>query len=241
VQRVELGVQRLPRAQHRLDHPLEHRLAGDQLPDPRREAALADGADLEAEVAQQAADAELDIKQLALQELAPGEQGPDLLRRHRLAMDRPVPAHPEQLSDAAGVLAIGFHRHGRERRLDLAGLEQHHVEPGLGQAGMEPLRQRPGLEADPGDRQAEPAAEPGQRLGLAGDLGFPHDPAGRVDHAKAAGFQRDVDADKVLHGRLPLMLGADPLGPRDTIVLGGGRLKRHSRGAGPLRHLVHFQ
>jgi hypothetical protein len=33
------------------------------------------------------------------------------------------------------------------------------------------------------------------------------------------------------------MLGADPLGPRDTIVLGGGRLKRHSRGAGPLRHL----
>ena len=33
------------------------------------------------------------------------------------------------------------------------------------------------------------------------------------------------------------MFGADPLGPRDTIVLGGGRRKRHPRGAGPLRHL----
>ena len=81
---------------------------------------------------------------------------------------------------------------------------------------MQPLAERPSLEPDPHDRQAEPAAEPGQHLGLAGDLGVPHDPAGQVDHAKAAGCQRDVDANKVLHGRLPPMLGADPLGPRDT-------------------------
>jgi hypothetical protein len=95
---------------------------------------------------------------------------------------------------------------------------------------VNPLGQRSGFEPDPRDGQAKLAAEPGQRLGLAGDLGLAHDPAGRVDHAEAALLQRDVDADKMLHGRLPLMLEADPLGPRDTIILEGGRLKCHPRG-----------
>src|SRR4051812_28537869 len=202
----------------------------DQLPDPPLQPALSDRAAPEDAAAQQAADAELDVAQLAQQQSAPGEQGSDLLRRHRLVMHRAIPAHPQQLGDAARVLAVSLHRHGRERRLDLAGLEQHGLEPRSGQARMQPLAERPSLEPDPHDRQAEPAAEPGQHLGLAGDLGFSHDPPGRIDHAKAAGIQRDVDADKVLHGCLPLMLGADPLGPRDTIVLGGGRRKRHPEG-----------
>ena len=128
VQGVVLGPQRLARPQHRLDHPLQHRLAGDQLADPGREPALADLADLQPEAAQDAADAQLDVQQLALQELAPDQQRPDLLRRRRLAVHRPEPAHPQQLGDAARVLAVGLDHHRRERRLHVPGLEQHRLE-----------------------------------------------------------------------------------------------------------------
>ena len=52
VQDLVLGPQRLAGTQHRLDHPLQHRLARDQLTDPSREPALAHLAELEAEPAQ---------------------------------------------------------------------------------------------------------------------------------------------------------------------------------------------
>ena len=61
---------------------------------------------------------------------------------------------------------------------------------------------------------------PTSASGSLGNLGLAHDLAGRVDDADAASFQRDIDPDIVLHGRLPMMLGADLLGPRDIIILG---------------------
>jgi hypothetical protein len=112
-------------------------------------------AELEPEAAQDAPDAELDVQEFALQELAPDQERPDLLRRRRLAVHRPVPAHAQQLGDAARVPAVGLDHHGRERRLDVPGLQQHRLEPGLGKALVEPLRQGPGLEADAGQRQTE--------------------------------------------------------------------------------------
>jgi hypothetical protein len=57
------------------------RLAGRQFPDASHEPALAHRADLEAEAAQDAADAELEVQELALQELAPSQERPGLLRR----------------------------------------------------------------------------------------------------------------------------------------------------------------
>ena len=140
--------------------PLQHRLAGDQLADPRREPALAHLADLQPEAAQNAPDAQLDVQQLALQQLAPDQQRPDLLGWRRLAVHRPEPAHPQQLGDAARVLAVGLDHHRRQRRLHVPGLQQHRLKPGRRQAGMQPLRQRPGLQPDPGHRSAEPAEEP---------------------------------------------------------------------------------
>src|SRR3954466_7847373 len=74
MQPVELDAQRVARPQHRLDHTLQHRLPGDELADPCREPDLARGADLEAEAAEEAPDALLDVQQLALQELAPDEE-----------------------------------------------------------------------------------------------------------------------------------------------------------------------
>jgi hypothetical protein len=159
-------------------------------------------AELEPEAAQDAPDAELDVQEFALQELAPDQERPDLLRRRRLAVHRPVPAHAQQLGDAARVPAVGLDHHGRERRLDVPGLQQHRLEPGLGKALVEPLRQGPGLEADAGQRQTELTEETDERLRLARHLGLAHDPPGAVDHAHAAPLQRHVDPGIVLHGCL---------------------------------------
>src|SRR5436853_5006468 len=50
---------------------------------------------------------------------------------------RSVPAHPQQLGDAARVLAVGLDHHRRERRLDVPGLQQHRLVPGLAEARVE--------------------------------------------------------------------------------------------------------
>jgi hypothetical protein len=228
-QDLVLGPQRVARPQHRLDHPFGHRLPGRRLADPGGGPALADLADLEAEPARDSPDTQLDVQQLALQQLAPDQQGPDLLGRRRLAVHRPVPAHAQQPGDAARVLAVGLHDHGRERRLHVPRLQQRRLEPGAGQAGVQPLRQRPGLQPDPGQRQAEPAEEADERLGLARHLGLAHHPPAGIHHAHAAPFQGDVDPGIGLHGCPSLMPGADPPGPRTLITLGESRPAGHRR------------
>jgi hypothetical protein len=40
-------------------------------------------------------------------------------------MDRPEPAHAQQVGDAAGILAVGLDDHCRQRRLDVPDLKQH--------------------------------------------------------------------------------------------------------------------
>jgi hypothetical protein len=191
-------------------------LAGGELPDPRRELRLADLADLEAEAAQDAADAEFDVPQLGLQQLAPDQERAHLLRAGRLAVHRPEPAHAQQLRDAAGVLAVGLHNHGRKRRLHMPGLKQHGIVACPDQGRVQPLRQGAGLQADARQRQSEVVQEADQRLRLAGHLRLAHDPPRGVHHAHAALFQRHVDPGIMVHGCPSMMLGADHLGPRPS-------------------------
>jgi hypothetical protein len=188
-------------------------MAGGELPDPGREPALADLAHLEAEAAQDAADAELDVPQLGLQQLASDQQRAHLLGIGRLAVHRPEPAHPQQLGDAAGVLAVGLHHHRRQRRLHVPRLQQHRLEARLAQAGVQPLRQGAGFQADPRHLDAEAAEPGGQSLRFARHLGLAHDPPGGVHHAHAAVFQRDVDPGKVLHGCPSMMPRGRPIRP----------------------------
>src|SRR5687768_7120058 len=112
---------------------------------PRGELTLADLADLQAEAAQQTAQAELDIAHLGLKLLASREQRPYFLGRRRLAVNGAEPAHAQQLGDATRIAPVGFDDHGRESRLHVTGLQQYNLEPGLHKAGMQPLRQRTGL------------------------------------------------------------------------------------------------
>ena len=57
--------------------------------------------------------------------------------------------HGEELCDAARVATIGLDRHRRKRGFHIPGFQQNRFEAALGQAGMQPLRQRPGLNTDP--------------------------------------------------------------------------------------------
>jgi hypothetical protein len=104
-------------------------------------------------------------------------------------MHRPEPPHPQQLRDAARILAVSLVHHGRQRCLHVPRLEQHHLKPGRDQASVQPLRQRARLQADPRHANLQTAEEPDQGLRLAGHLRLAHDPAGAIHHAHAALFQ----------------------------------------------------
>jgi hypothetical protein len=147
----------------------------------------------------------------------------------KCGLHRPKPTHAQQLRDATGVLAVGLDRHRRQRRLHMPGFQQHRLEACLAQASVQPLRQRTGLQPDPRHLQAKLAKPANQRLRLTRHLRLAHDPAGGIDHAHTAVFQRDVDPSIVLHGCPSMMPGADPFGPRFT--------HHHSEGQPPFRLL----
>jgi hypothetical protein len=214
MQLAELHSQCLVGLQHGLRDALQHGMTCHQGAHPRRKLPFADLAHLEPEAAQKTPQAELHVAHFGLQLLARDQERPNLLGGRRLAVHRSEPAHAQQLGDAAGVLAVGLDDHRRERRLHVAGLEQHRLKTGFDQSGLEPLRQRPGFQADAHQRQSEAPQKGDQRRGLAGDLGLAHDPAGGVDHAHAALFQRHVNPGIVIHGCPSLCLGpitSDPV------------------------------
>src|SRR5438309_497641 len=70
---LELALQRGPGSKHCIDYSLEDRVAIDQLTDARVEPTAADGTNLQAEAAEHAADAALDVEQLGLDQLARSE------------------------------------------------------------------------------------------------------------------------------------------------------------------------
>ena len=193
-------------------------VAGDQLADPGREPALADLADLQPEAAQDAADAQLDVPQLALQQLAPDQQRPHLLGvgGDLRCTGRNQPIRSSWAMPRASLRSV-LTTIADSAALTCRVSSSTASKPGPGQAGVQPLRQRAGLQPDPGHRQAEPAEE--QATSASGSLATFASrtirPVG-VDHAHAAPFQRHVDPGIVLHGCPSMMPGADPFGPRYT-------------------------
>jgi hypothetical protein len=181
---------------------------------------LAHPTDLQPEAAQDPAQAVLHVPQLLDEQLAGREQGPDLLCEQSLGVHGPEPAQAHQVRDPARVVPVRLVRHRRKGRPDVPGLDQHGRQARRAQPGVQPLRQRPGLEPDPLERQAGATQEGRERLRLAVRLALAHDLARPVDHAHAARLQRNVDPGEVPHGRPSAMPGADQLGPRP----------RHQRG-----------
>ena len=82
----------------------------------------------------------------------------------------------------------------------MPGLQQHNLEPGLHKAGMQPLRERTGLQADAGQWHVQAGEKGGQRFRLAGDFGLANNLSRGIEDADAAEFQRHVDSDIMGHG-----------------------------------------
>ena len=100
-------------------------------------------------------------------------------------MDRAELTHPVELCDPARVLGVRLHRHCRQSRLDVAGLQKNRLETGLHQRREQPLRQWAGSNPDACDRNAEPLEKQNQRVWVALNLRLLHDCTLRVDNANA--------------------------------------------------------
>jgi hypothetical protein len=167
----------------------------------------ADRAHLQAEVAKRAAQVVLQVLDLALEQLARGEQEPPSLARRRLDVHRLEQADAHHLGDAVGVVPVGLVDPGRQRGVHVPGLDADRGQPRLDQAGVEPGRHRARLEPDPAE--ADPATEQpghdGRRLALG--RGARDDAALLVDDADGGLLHGDVEPDEVLHGGLPVPVG----------------------------------
>ena len=160
-----------------------------QRPDTRGILPFADLADLQAEAAKKAAQAQLDVAHLGLQLLAGNKKSANLLSRSRLVVHGPEPSHPQKLGDPPRIAAIRFHDHGRQRRLHVPRFQQNRIVTCSGQADVQPLRQGSSFKSNPCQREVESGKEAGQRVRLARNLDFPNDLSRPVDRADAALFQ----------------------------------------------------
>jgi hypothetical protein len=107
---IELRAQPLAGPQHRVGDRHQHVVPGGQLAHPGGKPGARHLADFQPEPAQDAAEAQLDVEQLGLQQLARHQPGPHLRRRRRLGVHRPKPPHAQQLRDAARIPGL---RRGR--------------------------------------------------------------------------------------------------------------------------------
>ena len=107
----------------------QHRQVGDildKLLNAGLEPHLANHSDLEAEVAQSTSQIVLDGDGLRLQKLAMGQQHSQFLTAERLHMHRTVQSHPDHLSDAARVIAVGLVDLRLQHRLHVPRLDTDH-------------------------------------------------------------------------------------------------------------------
>jgi hypothetical protein len=174
--------------QERLDDGFE-REAFDEFSDSAGEASLPHLPDLQAESAQEAADATVEISQLGDKELARCEQGPQLLRQRRLHMHGSEPAGPDHLRNGASIVAVCLHRHCLGRSSKPPRLNEHDRQPRSCEASMEPLRQRTSLQANSSEGETCIQESHSERLRLRLGRQLADDAPSLVHDADAAGLK----------------------------------------------------
>src|ERR1035438_5146098 len=78
-----------------------------------------------------------------------GQQHSQFLAAERLYMHRTVQSHPDHLSDAARVIAVGLVDLRLQHRLHVPRLDTDHWQACFRKPTEKPLRQRPGFQSDP--------------------------------------------------------------------------------------------
>ena len=121
-----------------------------------------------------------------------------------LDVDPAIPAGPEDLGEAASVVAVGLVAHRGQSDADLPGLQANDFEPGGLQPVGQVLRQRAGLEADRLHVTAEAAQSIDDGIDLGRNLRLQADLALVVHDADRDRPQRHVDSGVVGHFHLLL-------------------------------------
>ncbi len=117
-------------------------------------------------------------------------------------MDTGVPAGAQDLGDAPGVGPVRLVAHRGQRRLDLAGLQAHRLEPFRTKTMGQRLAQGAGLEADNRHLLTEVPKAGGDLRYLRSNRPFQTDPARPIDDAERDRSQGYIQCSVKGHLRL---------------------------------------
>ncbi len=130
------------------------------------------------------------------------------------------PACPHDLSQSAGIVAIGLVRHGLHGGVRLSRLNADRRQLGGNQLVVQPGRHGTGLHADALQRKANLPQGGDQRTRIARSPQFLDDASRLVDDADRGFFQGHVHSGIIDHGCFLSMLVAISHGPRSIILEG---------------------
>ena len=181
-----------------------------QVFDPAREYAALRLADDETEVLQQAPDLVLEIA-LDLHQLGPAVQHrPNLMTRHALDPNLPVPTGLHDPRQADGVVAVTLVDLHRQCRLGMAGINADYWQAERPELMPEPGRGRSRLEADTYRLWRIGLNNPCNRLRFRDHCAFKKHLAAAIDHANRGLLERHIHSNIAFHSCSPdLSLHAD--------------------------------
>src|SRR5882757_777474 len=199
------------------------RKARHELADPRLASTTTDDAYFQTKIAQRAAQIGLQVQQLALKQLAAGQQHALFLGNQRLHMYRLKQAYPHHLRDPARIVAVRLvDLLRRQQGLHVPRLDADHRQLGRRQCIDRPLRQRAGLDPDPAEAHSE-RGQKGDDVGRLGRYFLLQDYlAGIVDNAHRRFLHRHIKTSEMHHLIAPSSM-IEVARPQSAIVRERGR------------------
>src|SRR3974390_316224 len=203
---AKLFAQRASDNQQRFDKDGQIRDVFHEFLDARLKLHRSRHADLEPKVAQGGTQIVLDRNRLRLQQLAMGQQHPQLLTAYRLHMHWPIQPRPHHLRHAAGIIAIRLVDLSLQRCAHVTRLYANDRQARLGQSAEQPLRQWPRFQSDPFEVIGSVLEHLQESVRIALNLRFADNPTCVIHNAQARQLDRYVQSSKMLHAALLLLM-----------------------------------
>src|SRR3974390_3010528 len=203
---AKLFAQRASDNQQRFDKDGQIRDVFHEFLDARLKLYRSRHADLEPKVAKGGTQIVLDRNRLRLQQLAMGQQHPQLLTAHRLHMHWPVEPRPHHLRHAAGIIAISLVDLSLQRCAHVPRLYANYGQACLSQSAEQPLRQWPRFQSDPLELIGSALEHLQESVRIALNLRFADNPTRVIHNAQARHLDRYVQSSKMLHAALLLLM-----------------------------------
>ena len=126
-----------------------------------------------------------------------GDRG--MIKGPQIDVNQAVQVHTHHLGDASGIVAVGLVGLGLQHRLGMPGLDTNYRHSRLRQGAVQPLRQRPSLQANPPTLDAGCGQHSNDRARVRRYLGLADDASLRIDDADAGLVQGDIQSGIMFH------------------------------------------